>query len=74
VQPRGAAKLAATLASARDAARLFLDLATLRTDAAVGEVDEWEWQGPAPELEEWATRLGAPGFAGRAQRLAERRS
>ena len=33
VSVRGAAKLAATLATARDAAELFLDLATLRTDA-----------------------------------------
>ena len=62
VQPHGAAKLAATLAAARDAAKLFLDLATLRTDADVGEVDDWEWRGPAPELEQWAERLGAPGI------------
>jgi 5'-3' exonuclease len=73
VQPRGAAKLAATLAATRDAANLFLDLATLRTDADVGLVDDWEWRGPAPELEEWAARLGAPGFVSRAHRLAEKR-
>jgi 5'-3' exonuclease len=73
VQPRGAAKLAATLAATRDAAKLFLDLATLRTDADVGEVDDWEWRGPAPELEHWADRLGASGFVTRAHRLAEKR-
>jgi hypothetical protein len=74
VQPRGAAKLAATLAAARDAANLFLDLATLRTDAEVGGVDDWEWRGPAPELEKWAARLGAPGFVTRAHRLRGKRS
>jgi len=73
VQPRGAAKLAATLAAARDAANLFLDLATLRTDADVGVVDDWQWRGPSPQLEEWSARLGAPGFATRAHRLAEKR-
>jgi 5'-3' exonuclease len=73
VQPRGAAKLATTLAAARDAAYLFLDLATLRTDADVGVVDDWQWRGPTPELEPWAARLGAPGFVTRAARLADKR-
>jgi 5'-3' exonuclease len=74
VQPRGAAKLAATLAEGRDLAALFLDLATLRTDAEVGTVDDWEWRGPAPELGAVAARLGSPGFEKRALRLAEQRS
>jgi hypothetical protein len=52
---------------------LFRDLATLRTDADVGAVDEWRWGGPTPGLEEWAQRLGAPGIVTRAKRLAERR-
>ena len=63
---RGAAKLAATLAGAREAAELFLDLATLRTDADVGVVDDWEWRGAEPELAPWAERLGAENFVGRA--------
>src|SRR5712691_12984343 len=46
VEVRGGAKLATTLAAARPVATLFLDLATLRTNADVGTVDEWEWRGP----------------------------
>ena len=74
VDVRGAAKLAATLAGGRDAAALFLDLATLRTDADVGQVDDWEWHGPEPALVEWATRLDAQNLVARAARLAEKRS
>jgi 5'-3' exonuclease len=74
VSVRGAAKLAATLATARDAARLFLDLATLRTTADVGTVDDWEWRGATPELDQWATRLGAENLVTRATRLANRRA
>jgi 5'-3' exonuclease len=73
VSVRGAAKLAATLASAREAAELFLDLATLRTDAAVGDVDSWEWHGPEPGLGPIADRLGARDALGRAERLAAKR-
>jgi 5'-3' exonuclease len=74
VSVRGAAKLAATLAKTRDAARLFLDLATLRTNADVGTVDEWEWRGATPALEQWAERLGAANLVTRAARLAARRA
>jgi 5'-3' exonuclease len=74
VDVRGKAKLASTLAATRDAAALFLDLATLRTTADVGAVDDWEWQGPEPELEAWATRFGADGLYARAMRLAEKRN
>ena len=73
VEVRGAAKLASTLAAARDAAMLFLDLATLRTNGDVGVVDDWEWRGPEPELAEWAERLGAENSSRRASRLAEKR-
>jgi 5'-3' exonuclease len=73
VSLRGSAKLAATLGAARDAASLFLDLATLRLDAEVGVVDDWEWRGPTPELASWATRLGAENLLIRANRLAEQR-
>ena len=74
VEVRGAAKLASTLATARPAALLFLDLATLRTDADVGRVDEWEWRGPTAEFDVWAKRLGADNLVARANRLAEKRS
>jgi 5'-3' exonuclease len=73
VDVRGAAKLASTLATGRKAAELFLDLATLRTDADVGVVDDWEWRGAEPELAAWATRLGAQNLVARAERLAQRR-
>jgi 5'-3' exonuclease len=73
VEVRGAAKLASTLATAREAAMLFLDLATLRTNGDVGVVDDWEWRGPEPELAKWAERLGAETLVGRANRLAEKR-
>src|SRR5687768_8208862 len=73
VTVRGASKLAATLAANRAAAKLFLDLATLRTDADVGAVDEWRWTGPRPELAAWAERLGSPNLVSRAERAAKGR-
>jgi len=73
VPVRGAQKLATTLAEQRDLAMLFRGLATLRTDAAVGAVDDWRWRGATPSFPEWAERLGAPGMAQRARRLADRR-
>jgi 5'-3' exonuclease len=74
IEVRGAPKLAATLAADRDLALLFRELATLRTDAPVGKVDEWRWRGPTEGFGGWAERLGAEGMAKRARRLAERRS
>jgi 5'-3' exonuclease len=53
-----AGSLAATLTSGRDLARLFRQLATLRTDVPVFEsVDELEWRGPTPALSELRGRL-----------------
>jgi hypothetical protein len=66
-------KLAATLVEHGQEARLFLTLATLRTDALVGTVDDWRWTGPTAKLASWAERLGAPALAERARRVAERR-
>jgi 5'-3' exonuclease len=74
VAVRGAPKLAATLAAGRELAALFLDLATLRTTADVGAVDDWRWTGAGPELVGWADRLGAPELVARADRLAARRA
>ncbi len=73
VTVRGAAKLAATLTAQRADAELFLDLATLRTDAPVGTVDEWRWRGPTPELASWAERLGSPNLVNRAERAMKGR-
>jgi 5'-3' exonuclease len=71
---RGSAKLAATLAEQRAAAELFLDLATLRLDVAVGNVDEWRWTGPGPEFAAWTERLGAPDLVRRVDALQQPRS
>jgi hypothetical protein len=74
VTVRGATKLAATLDEQRELALLFRTLATLRTDGQVGEVDEWRWIGPSPQLASWAERLGAAAMVGRAERLAAKRA
>jgi 5'-3' exonuclease len=73
VEVRGAAKLAATLSERREDALLFLTLATLRTDADVGRVDDWCWQGPEDGFAGWAERLGRSSLLDRARSLAEAR-
>jgi 5'-3' exonuclease len=73
VEVRGAVKLATALAAHREDAELFKVLATLRTDADVGAVDDWEWIGPDASFDDWCTRLGAEGIARRAHELAESR-
>jgi 5'-3' exonuclease len=70
---RGADRLAATLAAGRDVAARFKVLATLRLDAPVGTVDEWEWRGPHADLEAWAERFGSPRLVERADKLATQR-
>lgn len=70
VPVRGAAKLAAVLAAGRADADLFKDLATLRTDAPVGTVDDWRWSGPAADFPEWCRRFGWPRLAEQAVALA----
>jgi 5'-3' exonuclease len=73
VTVRGATKLATTLADHRDDAELFRTLATLRTDADVGSVDDWCWFGPRAEFADWCERLGAPRMTARAETLATQR-
>jgi 5'-3' exonuclease len=70
---RGVDRLASTLATAREVADRFKVLATLRTDAEVGRVDDWEWKGPTKELDAWCERFGAPRLATRAHALAKKR-
>jgi 5'-3' exonuclease len=70
---RGAERLATTLAAARDVAGRFKVLATLRTDADVGRVDEWEWTGPTDALAAWCERFGSPRLEARARTLAKKR-
>jgi 5'-3' exonuclease len=73
VQVRGATKLAATLAEGRELALLFRDLATLRTDAPVGAVDDWRWTGPGTGFDEVCRRLDGEELGERAARLAATR-
>lgn len=73
VTVRGAAKLAATLAAHRDEAALFKDLATVRADAEVGTVDDWEWRGPSDDFPAWCERFGWPALAQDAADLAATR-
>jgi 5'-3' exonuclease len=73
VPVRGAAKLAATLASQRPDADLFKVLATLRTDAEVGTVDDWQWSGPTEDFPAWCERFGWPRLAEQAAALATAR-
>ena len=71
---RGAERLAATLTTGREVANLFKVLATLRTDAEVGTVDEWLWTGPTAEFPAWCERFGSTGLARRVDKLAQRRA
>jgi 5'-3' exonuclease len=70
---RGADRLAATLGAGREVAARFKVLATLRLDAPVGTVDEWQWRGPHPELDDWSERFGTPRLVERAAKLAAQR-
>ncbi len=67
---RGVPKLAATLAQEYENALLFRRLAILETDVDVGEVDDWRWRGPTPELEKWCHRLDAPDVLAKVKRLS----
>ncbi len=66
-------RLAATLTAGREVANLFKVLATLRTDADVGVVDDWRWTGPTESFAEWCERLDQPRLLARAQKLANSR-
>jgi 5'-3' exonuclease len=70
---RGAAKLAAILVAQRADADLFKELATVRTDADVGAVDDWEWTGPTEDFPAWCERFGWPKLAADAAELAAAR-
>jgi 5'-3' exonuclease len=74
VTVRGAATLAATLAAQRADAETFKRLATVRTDAVVGTVDDWEWTGPTADFRAWCERFGRPRLADQAAALAAART
>jgi 5'-3' exonuclease len=71
---RGAQRLAAALAAGRSLVSLFKDLATLRTDADVGTVDDWEWTGPRADFPDWCERFGTPRLLTRVETLARTRA
>lgn len=73
VPVRGAARLAATFAAHHNEAMLFRTLATLRTDAPVGTVDDWRWRASTPDLAEICRQLDAPDVPGRLDALAAER-
>lgn len=71
VSVRSGSALAATLASQRDLALLFKDLATLRIDPSLlDSVDQLAWRGPTPAFAGLARHLEAPALAERAARVA----
>jgi 5'-3' exonuclease len=70
---RGVDRLAATLAAGREVVTCFKVLATLRTDAEVGTLDDWKWSAPRDDFGAWCERLGAPRLLSRAQALAKTR-
>jgi 5'-3' exonuclease len=76
VPVRGAARLAATLHAAREAAMLFRRLATLREDADLlpDGVEGIRWRGPAPGLAPIAARLRAPELPARLEAIAASRA
>lgn len=61
VKPRGAEKLAATLAAARREALLYRTLATLIEDVPLQEeLEELEWRGaPRARFDAWCSAIGA---------------
>ena len=72
VHVSGAKRLAAVLAERMDEALLFRDLATLRTDADVGSVEDMRWRGPTPDLAPMCERLNADALLRRYEAVAER--
>jgi 5'-3' exonuclease len=69
---RGAEKLNAALRDQFDLALLFRHIATVRTDAEVGSVDDWRWAGPDDAAGAVANELNAPRLLERAEQLAAR--
>src|SRR5436309_1815922 len=75
VDVRWVGQLCRTFHLERKRAYLFRDLATLRSEERLFDsVDALRWRGPGRAFEEIAHRLEMPALAGRAQRLAARRS
>jgi len=71
---RGVDRLASTLVAGRDVVALFKVLATLRTDAKVGKVDDWQWKKPKRSFAEWCDRFDSRRLLQRAEALAKARA
>ena len=71
---RGVDRLASTLVAGRDVVALFKVLATLRTDAKVGKVDDWQWKKPKRSFAEWCDRFDSRRLLQRAESLAKARA
>jgi 5'-3' exonuclease len=72
VHVSGAKRLAGVLVERMEEALLFRDLATLRTDADVGTVDDMRWRGPTPRLAALCEQLNADPLLRRYEAVAER--
>jgi len=59
--------------SQRADAETFKLLATLRTEAAVDTVDDWQWTGPTEDFSVWCERFGWPRLANEAAAFAAAR-
>ena len=71
VTVRGSRALAQTLATQRELAYLFRDLATLRVDQSLlTSVDALRWRGPTSDFALICQELDSPGLADRAESLA----
>ena len=70
---RGAAKLNATLRESFELALLFRRIATVETDAEVGEVADWAWRGPTPDFAVIVAELDDDRLMARAEKLAASR-
>ena len=72
---RSVGRLAAALREGFDLALLFRRIATVESHADVlGSVDELEWTGAEPGFTALSERIGGPGLAVRATKLATARS
>jgi len=68
---RGRERLAETLAERADDARLFKQLATLRSDVPLAEtLEDLRWRGARPELRDLSARHGFPEICERVPRWA----
>ena len=70
---RSAAKLNATLREQYDLALLFRRIATVETDADVGTVDGWQWNGPTKDFDAVVAELADDRLVARAAKLVESR-